>query len=189
MRTIKIPFVLKLALVLISLLCLGYLARIGQHILAPFLFAFLLSLLFLPFANFLERKFKFARSLSTLSSVIVMLLILTGVFYFFANQLSDLSNDWPHLKLAVSDTFNHLQVWVSDHLHINFGKQWAYLTEAWNKVLSSSGIILGTTFSIFSSSMAFIIFSVIFFIFILNYRRILHKFIQNLFQVQHRAKV
>lgn len=172
-----------------SLICLGYLARIGQHILAPFLFAFLLSLLFLPLANFLERKFKFARSLSTFSSVIIMLVILSGISYFFANQLSDLSKDWPSLKLAVSNTFNHLQVWVSEHMHINFGKQWAYLTEAWNKVLSSSGIILGTTFSIFSSGMAFIVFSIIFFIFILNYRRILHRFIKNVFPFEHRTKV
>ena len=51
------PFYTRLAHVLISIICLFYLAIIGETLLAPLIFAFLFSLLLLPFANFLERKF------------------------------------------------------------------------------------------------------------------------------------
>ena len=73
MKEIKLPFVLRLALILVSILAIGYLAKIGKTILAPLFFAVLMALLFLPFANFLERKIRFSRTISTFFSLLMML--------------------------------------------------------------------------------------------------------------------
>lgn len=186
---IKLPFLIRLSLVLVSILCLGYLAEIGKTILAPLFFSFLISLLFLPFANFIESKLKFRRSFSTLFSVLILILLLSGLVYFFGNQFARLSDDWPLLQKQINESFSEFQIWVSKTLHINFSKQLKYFNELGDKILSSGTIIIGTTLSVFSSSMAFIIFSSIFFIFILNYRRILYQFIVNVFQEEHRPKV
>ena len=188
-QKINLPFLIKLSLVLVSVLCIGYLADLGKMILAPLFFAFLISLLFLPFANFLERKLKFNRGLSTLVSVLIMISFLGGLIFFFGSQFSSLSNDWPQLQKQVIHSFGELQTWVSHTFNINFNKQLKYLNEAGDKILSSSTIILGTTLAIFSSSLAFAAFSVIFFIFILNYRRVLYRFITNVFKDEHRYKV
>ncbi|SFI41844.1 AI-2E family transporter [Halpernia frigidisoli] len=189
LQRINLPFLLKLALVLVSIICIGYLADVGKIILAPLFFALLISLLFLPFANFLERKLKFNRSLSTMVSVLIMISFLGGLIYFFGAQFSDLSDDWPKLQKQVIQSFGQLQTYVSHNFNINFNKQLKYLNEAGDKLISSSTIILGTTLAVFSSSMAFFVFSVIFFIFILNYRRVLYGFITNVFQDEHRSKV
>ncbi|SEF75862.1 Predicted PurR-regulated permease PerM [Halpernia humi] len=189
LEKIKLPFLLRLSLALVSILCLGYLADIGKTILAPLFFAFLVSLLFLPFANFLERKLKFRRSFSTLFSVFILIFFLAGLIYFFGNQFGRLSDDLPLLQKQINESFTEFQVWVSRTFHINFSKQLKYLNEAGDKILSSSTIILGTTLAIFSSSMAFVIFSSIFFIFILNYRRTLYKFIVRVFHEEHQPKV
>jgi predicted PurR-regulated permease PerM len=189
LQKINLPFLIKLSLVLVSVLCIGYLADIGKMIIAPLFFAFLISLLFLPFANFLERKLKFNRGLSTLFSVLIMISFLGGLIYFFASQFSSLRDDWPQLQKQVIHSFGELQMWVSHHFNINFRKQLKYLNEAGDKVLSSSSVILGTTLAVFTSSLGFVAFSIIFFIFILNYRRVLYAFITNVFQDEHRSKV
>lgn len=189
MKEIKLPFVLRLPLVLISIVALGYLAKIGKGVLAPLFFSILMALLFLPFANFLERKLRFARTISTFSSLLIMMAVLSGLVYFFSTQLSDFANDFPVLKAQVSKSFTQLQIWVSQNFHVNFDKQMSYINQALEKLLSSTALILGFTVSMFSSTMAFFLFSALFFIFILNYRRILYQFTISIFQNQHFEKV
>lgn len=188
-QKIDLPFLIKITCVLVSILALGYLADVGKMIFAPLFFAFLLSLLFTPFANFLEQKLKFGRSFSTLFSVLIMVGVLSGLAYFFGNQFSALSDDWPLLQKQVTTSFLEFQTWVSHTFNINFSKQLKYLDEAGDKLISSSTIILGTTLAVFSSTFAFIVFSSIFFIFILNYRRVLFTFIISVFKEKHLSKV
>ncbi|MBU4539001.1 MAG: AI-2E family transporter [Weeksellaceae bacterium] len=189
MMELKLPFVAKLALILISIVALGYLAAIGKTILSPLVFAFLIALLFLPFANFLEKQLKFSRTLSTFSSVLIMLVALLSILYFFAAQLSDFTNDFPEIQKQVSKSLLTLQVWVSKTFHLNIINQYKYINQGLEKLLSSTGVILGFTVSMFSSSLAFISFSVLFFIFILNYRRVLYQFIISVFREKHFTKV
>lgn len=189
MKSFKFPFLAKLALALISIICLGYLLIIGQSIIAPFFLAFLLAFLFLPFVNFLERKLRFPRSLSTLSALLLMIVVVAGLGYFFGSQLSNFSKDIPQLQNQFSAVFTQLQEWISVSFHINTAKQFDYLQQGLDKLLSSSGAILSVTLGLFSTGLGFLFFFLFFFIFILNYRRILNNFIINVFATQHQEKV
>ncbi len=189
MNFFKLSFLQKLALAVISIIGIGYLIKLGQSILAPFFLAFLLAMLFLPFANFLERKLKFPRSVSTIVSVTMMLVILTGLLYFFGSQISSFSRDVPHLTKQFNLVFHNLQTWVSQTFNVKIDEQLAYLDQGLSKILSSTGAILGFTFSVFSTSLGFLAFFILFFIFILNYRRILNNFIVNVFNEKHKTSV
>lgn len=189
MNFLRLPFLVKLTLVIISIIGLGYLLALGESILAPFFLAFLMAMLFLPIATFMERRLRFTRSLSTITSVLIMLMILTGLIYFFGSQLSDFSKDIPHLRKQFTSVFDDLQHWVSRTFHVKIDEQLDYLDQGLNKLLSSSGVILGFTFGIFSTGLGFIVFFILFFIFILNYRRILNNFIVTVFNEKHKASV
>lgn len=189
MKAAQLPFLAKLALVLFSTIALGYLAIIGQSILSPIFFAFLLALLFLPFANFLERRLKFSRTLSTFSALFIMLIILAGLVYFFANQFSSFVDDFPTLQKQISKSFHDLQVWFSKTFNVRISKQMNYINQGLDQILASTGSILGFTVSMFASMGGFFAFSVLFFIFILNYRRILYQFITSVFNQEHFKKV
>ncbi|MGO4707722.1 AI-2E family transporter [Chryseobacterium sp. 2TAF14] len=189
MNFIKLPFLLKLALAVVSIIGIGYLIKLGQSILAPFFLAFLMAMLFLPVADFMERKLKFPRSVSTIVSVMIMLIILTGMLFFFGSQISSFSKDLPHLSKQFNLVFHNLQNWVSQTFNVKIDEQLDYLDQGLNKLLSSSGIILGFTLGIFSTSLGFLVFFILFFIFILNYRRILNNFIVNVFNEKHKASV
>ncbi|WP_419869517.1 AI-2E family transporter [Chryseobacterium sp. CT-SW4] len=189
MNFFKLPFLLKLALAIISIIGIGYLLMLGQSILAPFFLAFLMAMLFLPLATFLERKLKFPRSMSTMTSLMIMLIILTGLIFFFGSQLSSFSKDLPHLTQQFNTVFKNLQRWVSDTFDVKINEQLDYIDQGLNKLLSSSGVILGFTFGIFTTGMGFLFFFILFFIFILNYRRILNNFIINVFNEKHKSSV
>ncbi|WP_027378832.1 AI-2E family transporter [Chryseobacterium daeguense] len=189
MNFIRLPFLVKLTLVVISIIGIGYLLALGESIFAPFFLAFLMAMLFLPVATFMERKLRFTRSISTIASVLIMLMILTGMVYFFGSQLSDFSKDIPHLRVQFTKVFNELQNWVSDTFHVKIDEQLDYLDQGVNKLLSSSAVILGFTFGVFSTGLGFIVFFILFFIFILNYRRVLNNFIVTVFNEKHKASV
>lgn len=189
MNFLTLPFLVKLTLVIISIIGLGYLLVLGQSILAPFFLAFLMAMLFLPIATFMERRLRFPRSISTMVSVMMMLMILTGLIYFFGSQLSSFSKDLPHLRMQFNTVFSSLQHWVSDTFHVKIDEQLNYLDQGVSKLLSSSGVILGFTFGIFSTGIGFILFFILFFIFILNYRRILNNFIVTVFNEKHKSSV
>lgn len=189
MNFFKLPFLPKLALTVISIIGIGYLIKLGQSILAPFFLAFLMAMLFLPIATFLERKLRFPRSASTIVSVLMLLIILTGMIYFFSTQISSFSRDIPHLTKQFNTVFHDLQKWISRTFNVKIDEQFTYLDQGLNKILSSTGAILGFTFGIFSTSLGFLAFFILFFIFILNYRRILNNFIVNVFNEKHKASV
>ena len=185
MKEKSMPFLVKLVLVLLSIFGLGYLAKLGQTILAPLLFAFLLAILFLPFANFLEKKLKFNRTFSTITSVLVMILILIGISTFFVDQLSSFSDDWPSLEKQFQKTFDELQTWVYNTFNVKPSKQIKYINEGTGKVLSSSAAFIGGALLFFTSGLGFLFFRILFFFFILSYRKLLYNFIIEVFHDDH----
>lgn len=189
MKITQQPFLVRVTLILISILCLGFILVVGQSILAPLFFAFLLALLFLPFNRFLELKLRFPRLLSTFISVAFILTMLFGLTSFFSSQLASFGNDIPHLEQRFEVLLEDLQNWIFNSFHINADKQLDYLNEGLDKLLSSSGSIISTTLSIFSSSLEFLFFTIIFFIFFLSYRKTLNRFIVNVFKTEYQDEV
>jgi len=189
MKNVSLPFYAKLALVLFALICIGYLAILGQSLLAPMLASFLLALLLLPLANTLENKLKFKRSLSSIVSVVVMIAIISAILFFLANQLSDLGQDWPLLKQQAIHSFEDLQRWVSSTFHVNAHKQIDYLKNSATSAVATSATVVATTLMTLSSSLLFLAFLLLFTFFFLNYRRILYSFLVGVFREEHAQKV
>ena len=80
------PFYTKLAMVLISVIALGFLSILGKEVLSPLLFAMLLAILLLPLSSFFEQRLRFRRSAAAGLSVILMIIFISGVLYFFVKR-------------------------------------------------------------------------------------------------------
>jgi putative permease len=190
MKEVSLPFAAKLALVLLSIIMIGYLAILGKSLFAPMLFSLLMAFLMLPFSNFLEQQFKFKRGLAAITSVILMIAVLYGLFYFLASQLGLLWADWPLLVKQVTKAFYDIRDWASLTFHVDFAKQKNPLSmDNAEKALSTSATIIFTTFLTLSSSLLFLAFTLLFTFFILNYRRILYTFLTTVFAEEHKTKV
>ncbi|AHF14545.1 AI-2E family transporter [Niabella soli] len=184
-----LPFLVKLALVLFSMISLGYLLMLGKTLFAPMFFSFLIALLLLPFAKFFEKRCRFKRSLATVTSVLLMLIICSAVIAFFSNQVKSFTNDWPLLQQQGQLAFHNAQEWVAQKFHINFSKQWNYINQGIDKLFSTSATIVGTTLSTVSSTFIFLTFTLLFTFFILNYRRVLYAFLISVFSDDHKERV
>lgn len=183
------PFYIKLACVLVSIIALGYLAILGRTILAPMIFAFLCSMVLLPFSNFLERKCKLPRTMSSFLSLIALVVCIGAIGYAIGSQMTNLSEDWPAFKNQVIESSKHLQGWISKTFHVNDQAQMAYLTDAASKSINTGTTILSHTLLSLSSILLFLMFTFLFTFFILLHRRLLLRFIVSLFAEQHSITV
>jgi len=183
------PFYTRLAHVLISIICLFYLAIIGQTLLAPLIFAFLFALLLLPFANFLEHKFKFPRSLSSAAVLLTLVLGISAVIFLLLNQMSELTNDLPAFKAQLLETSTQIQDWISDTFHVDNSEQINYINSATSDAVSQGTSLLGQTLLSVSSLMLFLVFIFLYTFFILLHRRLLLNFLVSLFKEKHSVVV
>ncbi len=68
-----LPFYIKLACVLFSLIALCYIVILAKEILSPLIFSCLFAILLLPLAAFLENNLKLPRSAASMVSVLILL--------------------------------------------------------------------------------------------------------------------
>lgn len=186
MKTNVLAAYLRLACIIIILIGGGYLAIVGEQILLPLSFAFLISLLLLPVSNFMENRLKFSRSMAAIVSVLLLLVVFSGIFYVLGSQIVDLGNEWPLLKKQLIGLFNDTQQWLSTTFQVNVQKQSEYLNKSTEKVLNSGGAIIEKTVLSVSSLVLMLIFIIIYTLFILIYRQRWMRFVVAAFNEKNK---
>ena len=177
MQSIKLPLWLKLACILIILIAVAFILIMGQKVIVPLLFSFLFAILLLPVANFFENKTKLSRSIASIIAVLLFLIVVSLIIYLLDSQINSLSTEWPLLKAQLVTLLDNLQTWMATTFHVNLEKQTAYINNASNNLVKSSGSIVEKTVLSLSSMIFFIVFILIYTILLLFYRRILMRFI------------
>ena len=170
------PFYVKLAAVLFSIIAIGYLVIAGKQLLSPLLFSGLLSVLLLPFANWLERRCRLPRGTAALIAVVLIITVIGLVIYFIGDQLTNLGSDWPQFKEQLSTSIDKLQQWIYDTLHVRRKDQLNYVKDATTKLMDSGTVVLGATIISLSSMLLFLAFLFIYTFLFLVYRSLIMKF-------------
>lgn len=176
------PFYVKLAMVLIGIIALGYLSILGKEILCPLLFGLLFSILLLPLANFFEKKLKLRRNAASALSVLLLLLSITTVILLVGSQISSLSRDLPMLEKQFVASLHNLQEWISTKFHVDIERQMAYVNSATSKIETATPTVIGATMLSLSSVLLFLVFVILDTFFMLFYRRLLLKFLVDVFR-------
>lgn len=183
------PFYTKLAMILISLIALGYIFILGKKILSPLLFSFLFAIVLLPLANFFETKLRLPRSAASGLSVILLLAFISLVLYFVGSQITDLAKDWPMFRESFSNTIDQLQNWVTVKFHVDVDKQMKYVHNETQKMLAESAGVIGATVLSLSSVLLFLVFVMIDTFFLLFYRRLIIRFLVAVFNEENSVTV
>ncbi|MEO6136266.1 MAG: AI-2E family transporter [Ginsengibacter sp.] len=170
MKSYVLSAYIRLACIIIILIGGGYLIIVGEEILLPLAFAFIISLLLLSVSNFMENKFKFSRALAGIVSVLLLIVVISGIFYALGSQIGELGKEWPLLKTQLSTLFNDIQEWLAKTFNLNVQKQTDYLNKSAQKVLNSGGTIIEETVLSVSSMVLMLVFIIIYTLFILIYR-------------------
>ncbi|WP_448139175.1 AI-2E family transporter [Sphingobacterium siyangense] len=188
-RFLPLPFYVKLACVLISILLLGYLAKIGDTILIPMILGLLFSLLLIPLSNFLERKLRFPRTLAGILSVILFFGVLGYGLFLLASQLTLLKEDFPAFKQQIMDGVSNLQTWVSQQFGIQHKDQIDFINKTASKSVDSGTLFLGTALVSLSSMFILFVFTFLYTFFLLIYRGHIVKFLLFVNRIEDRPIV
>ena len=189
MKTNVLSAYLKLACIIIILIGGGYLVIIGKEILLPLSFAFLIALLLLPLSNFFENKLRFSRLLAAVISALLLLISVSIIFYALGSQIANLGNEWPLLKMQLTGLFNDTQHWLAKTFHLNLRKQTEYINKGTQSVISSGGSIIEKTVLSISSIVLILVFTIIYTLFILIYRRHWMNFVVAAFTEKHKEVI
>ena len=128
---------------------------VASNVIMPLLLAFFLSMLLLPVQRFLKRK-RVPNSLSIIIPILFLLLVVAGLIWFFSAQVQILVDDFPQIKKNINIHLNTLSKWVSSFTHYSTKEQIAIISQQSDKLLNSTGAILGSVAG--SVSGAFIFF-------------------------------
>ncbi|MBB1647691.1 MULTISPECIES: AI-2E family transporter [Sphingobacterium] len=188
-RFLPLPFYVKLACILISILLLGYLAKIGDTILIPMILGLLFSLLLIPLSNFLERRLRFPRTLAGILSVILFFGVLGYGLFLLASQLTLLKEDFPAFKQQIMDGVGNLQTWVSHQFGIQHKDQIDFINKTASKSVDSGTLFLGTALVSLSSLFILFVFTFLYTFFLLIYRGHIVKFLLFVNRVEDRPIV
>lgn len=185
----KIPFVIRLTCVLLSIIAIVYIGIIGKPVLVPLVIGFLVAMLLLPLSNFQERKLKLPRIVSSLVSAILFSLAVIGVFYFIGTQMAQFTEDLPEFKQQMEDLFHNGQVYVYEKFGVSEEEQLQYIEKNAEEVLKKGSGVVGTAVSSVTSMLASAMFIFLGIFFFLLYRSHLVKFIIWCFPPKDQSKV
>lgn len=183
------PFYLKLAAVLFSLIALVYIVIVAKEILSPVIFSCLFSILLLPVAAFLENKLRLPRSAASMLAVLGLLACIGGLMYVIGSQISSLASDWPQFQDQLHKTQDDIMTWIRSSFHVTKHKQLTFVANTTNKVVASGGSVVGATLLSLSSILLFLVFTFIYTFFFLLYRKLIMRFLESVFHEDNKHVV
>jgi AI-2 transport protein TqsA len=178
--TEKLPLYHKLAIITIGLFIFFYILFIGQEILVPITFAWLLAILLNPIANFLQRK-KVNKIVAIFLSIVLMILVAAGILYFIGSQASKFAEMLPQLKQKSNELGNDGLTWFSHTFNITTPKLTHWIQEQKAKSMQGASGIVGATIGTVSGFFVGLFLLPVYIFLFLFYKPLLLQFIAKLF--------
>jgi len=183
-----LPFIPKLAFVLIILLIAVATIYLGQDILIPFAFSILLSVLMLPIIKFLERK-KIPKVLSIIIAIALSLSVALAIVYFLSSQIASFMTDMPTMKKQLNFHFYKLQNWATEHLNISYKQQDKLIADATQNMQSNGREIVGQSLISVSHVLMILLIIPVYCFLLAYYRLMIKNFLIDVFDDKHEQKV
>ncbi|MBO9572225.1 MAG: AI-2E family transporter [Chitinophagaceae bacterium] len=188
MNITGLPFYAKFSLNLLGLCLLGALIFLGQDILMPLCFAIVLAILLLPITNWLIKR-KIPQVPAMLLSILIAILFFGGIIYFLSSQVAGFMDDLPKIKQNLNHHLNTAQNWIRENFNISKREQNKAVQDATANMTNNGPGMLGSTFLSATSALITIILLPIYTFLIMYYRRLIKKFLIDVFATQHKSKV
>lgn len=184
-KFVSLPFYIKLACTLVSIIALGYIMHIGQAIIVPLILGLLFALLLVPVCSWLENKLRFPRLLASVVALIAFFGLIMGIFVLIGSQLTMLKEDWPSFEQQIYNETRAFQDWVTNTFNIGHKKQAQYFNETLSNSMSKGTAIVGVALLSSVSLVILLVFTFLYTFFLLIYRRHILRFLILLNKKKH----
>jgi predicted PurR-regulated permease PerM len=182
------PFYARLCLILICIYLLLYGIYLGQDILLPFGFAFLLAVLVRPIEAFLMR-IKLPKVPAILLTIFISSIVFFALLTFITYMISSFMSDIPSLKRNLSRFLEQAQVWIADTFNFNRRQQQEVIEKAQQENANNLKTVATGTLGIVTASLVNLTLIPIYMFLFLYFRTHLLQFIVQVFDKRHTPKV
>ncbi len=186
--TEKLPLYHKLAIITIGLFVFFYVLFLGQEILVPLTFSWLLAILLNPIVNFLLRK-NINRIVAILLAILLMIVVTAGILFFIGSQFSMFVDMLPQLKQKSTELAHQGLTWITQTFNITTPKINSMIEEQKSKGMEGASGMLGTTLGTVSGVFFALLLLPVYIFLFLFYKPLLLQFIAKLFSSDKHAVV
>lgn len=165
--------------ILLTFILLTYALIEARSILIPIVFSAFLTIILNPVVSFLENK-KFPTWLSILTTLILVILIISGGIWFISAQGKSLLNDMPDLVGKYNAFLDGLEEQFGDIFGVYGKDQIAFIKENSTGIISSGTGILTDALNATSSLVSFFTIVPIYVVFMLLSRGSMRQFLKAL---------
>jgi len=179
---------LNLATSLLAICLIVYILYVTQTIVLPILFSVILAVMVYPIARFVERL-GLNRVFSTIISLLIAILIFSGITYLIIIQVIDISKDAAMITEKLEVVFNNSIKWVTNTFHISQNELANKALKELESAMSTISKYAMNFFSSFGSVLTASILVPIFAFFFLYYRDFFKSFFIKAFKSTPQEKV
>ncbi len=176
----RLPLYLKLSTVTLGLLAFFFILYIGQDILVPLTFSWILAILLNPLVNFFTRK-KINRVIAISMAVILLIIVVAAIVFFIGSQISMFSDSVPQLKQKSNELLGQILSWFSNTFNIGKWKVNAWLAEQKAQQMKTAGGMIGNTVTSIGGILIVLLLIPVYIFLFLFYKPLLLDFIAKLF--------
>jgi predicted PurR-regulated permease PerM len=188
-ETIKFPFYIKLAAILLCLIGLLAIVYLGSDIIFPLLLSLLFAIILRPVVTFLIKRLRFPHFIAVVFAIVLFVMLFLGIFYFISLQVSDMANDWGKIKNNFYYHIEHFQQIIRDNFHLSKREQNEIITNAAKDSLVSGKQIVGSTLNSFTDIVLNLTLIPIYTFLFLLYQNLFVTFLIKLYKPEHHKKL
>lgn len=159
-----------------------------EKFLVPVLYAALLSMLFLPLCNFLEKK-KFPRGVAMLICLLVIIICVSSILLLFYFQVATLSDDLPLFEQKALEKFNALESFIESLTHVSAERQTEWVKNNYSKAFTMGTDVVKGLLVGLSGGLEVFLIVIIYIIFFLSMRERFLVFLLKLFPKEKHEQV
>lgn len=184
---IKIPLYAKLSQILLGIFILFFILYIGQTIIVPIIFSFIIAILLNPIVNYLSRK-KVNRFVAILITILLAIICLAALIYFITSQIIMFGEMLPELEEKIGALISQSIQWTSQIFNVSTEKINGWLAQMQKEALTAGKSLIGPTIFSLGGLIAVFLLLPIYIFLIIWYKQLFLEFISKLFPTaQHKT--
>lgn len=178
------PFYLKSTLILFGLMLLCFALFTLKGILAPICFAMIIAILLNPLVNRMQRK-GFHKLLAIFISLLLALVIVSGILFFISSQIMNFGENLPELKIKFNEHLADLQQWIASTFKFSIQKQQKAIDDMLDSGQSLAGGAVGSLLGTLGVTFLVPIYTFL----LLFYKTLIVNFFHEIFAEENTLKV
>lgn len=186
--TFKIPLYAKLSQILLGIVILFFILYIGQTIIVPIIFSFIIAILLNPIVSFL-CKHNVNRFIAILVTILFAIICLTALIYFISSQIIMFGEMLPQLEEKIGTLISQSIQWASQIFDVSTENINAWIAQMKNEALTTGKSLIAPTILSTGSLIAVFFLLPIYIFLILWYKQLFLEFISKLFPAEKHKTV